>query len=115
MPADPLRDDGVPDPALAAAEDAGVAGRGGGGDVDAEFAEEGEGGFVGLGEPAVWGGGSVPWEGGVAVDVFDVVAAAAPGSLHDDLPVAAEGATGHVVGAFAVREAGLRSVGVVWG
>lgn len=44
-----------------------------------------------------------------------MVAAAAVAAFHDDLAVAAEGAVRFVVAGFAVREAGLGPVGVVWG
>lgn len=117
--AHPFRDDGVQDPAFASPE------RGGGGqgrargDEDAEFAEAGEEGLVGLSEPAVWDrgvrGGFVAGEGGVAVDELDVLAAAAVGAFHDDLSLAAQGAAGRVVFALAVREAGSGSVGVFLG
>ena len=111
------------DPSLAAPEGARVVvGARACDDEDAEFAEEGEGGFVGLAEPAVgrgWGGrrrrGVVAGEGGVAVDEFDVFAAAAVGPFHDDARVVAEGAVGSVVVAFAVRGAGPGPVGVFGG
>ncbi len=134
MGRDPFCDDGVGDVGVAVSEGAvggggivvvvvGVGGgRGACGDEDAEFAEEGEGGFVGLGEPEVGrrgggGGGGlvVAGEGGVAVDELDVFAAAAVGAFHDDLRVPAEGAVGRVVFAFGVREAGLGPVGVFGG
>ena len=116
--AHPFRDDGVQDPAFASSERGGVRRRARG-DEDAEFAEAGEEGLVGLSEPAVWDcgvrGRFVAGEGRVAVDELDVFAAAAVGAFHDDLSLAAQGAAGRVVGAFAVREAGSGSVGIFWG
>lgn len=52
------------------------------------------------------------WEGGVAGDAFDVLAAAAVAAFHDDLRVAAQRAGGAGVAGLAVREAGLRPVAV---
>ena len=119
MRAHPFRDDGVQDAAFASPE-RGEGRRRARGDEDAEFAEAGEEGLVGLAEPAVGdrgvrGGFVMAGEGGVAVDQLDVLAAAAVGAFHDDLSLAAQGAAGRVVVAFAVREAGSGSVGIFLG
>ena len=54
----------------------------------------------------------MPRESRIPRDEFDVLAAAAVASFHDDLLVAAQRAVGAVVAGLAVREAGLRPVAV---